>query len=49
MSSALHVHSMYSLLDGYSTPKENLEQAKKNWIKSIGCYRAWIGIFLGVL
>ena len=35
MSSALHVHSMYSLLDGYSTPKENLEQAKKIGLKAL--------------
>ena len=35
MSSRLHVHSMYSLLDGYATPKENLDRAKEIGLKAI--------------
>ena len=34
MYSALHNHSHYSLLDGYATPKEYLEQAKKIGLKA---------------
>ena len=34
MYSSLHNHSMYSLLDGYATPKEYLEQAKKIGLKA---------------
>ena len=34
MYSALHTHSHYSLLDGYATPKEYLEQAKKIGLKA---------------
>ena len=36
MYSALHNHSHYSLLDGYATPKEYLEQAKKDGCKALG-------------
>lgn len=32
--SSLHNHTMYSLLDGYGTPKEMLEQCRKVGIKS---------------
>lgn len=32
--SSLHNHTMYSLLDGYGTPKEMLEQCRKIGIKS---------------
>ena len=35
MSSRLHVHSMYSLLDGYATPKENLDRARDIGLKAI--------------
>ena len=33
MYSSLHNHSMYSLLDGYATPKEYLERAKEIGLK----------------
>ena len=29
MYSSLHNHTMYSLLDGYATPKEYLDRAKE--------------------
>ena len=32
--SSLHNHSMYSLLDGYSTPKEYLERAREVGLKA---------------
>lgn len=35
MSSRLHVHSHYSLLDGYATPKENLDRAKEIGLKAL--------------
>lgn len=34
MYSSLHNHSMYSLLDGYATPKEYLERAKEIGLKA---------------
>lgn len=34
MSSALHSHDMYSLLDGYSTPEENLKRASEIGLKA---------------
>ena len=34
MYSSLHNHTMYSLLDGYGTPKEMLEQCRKVGIKA---------------
>ena len=34
MYSSLHNHSMYSLLDGYGTPKEYLERAKEIGLKA---------------
>ena len=34
MYSSLHDHTMYSLLDGYGTPKEMLEQCRKVGIKA---------------
>ena len=34
MYSSLHNHSMYSLLDGYATPKEYLDRAKKVGLKA---------------
>ena len=34
MYSSLHNHSYYSLLDGYGSPKEMLEQAKKIGLKA---------------
>ena len=33
--SALHVHSMYSLLDGFGSPKENLDRAREIGLKAI--------------
>lgn len=36
MSSRLHTHSMYSLLDGYATPEENLKRASEIGAKAIG-------------
>ena len=35
MSSALHVHSHYSLLDGYATPEENLKRASDIGLKAL--------------
>ncbi|MBC5688086.1 DNA polymerase III subunit alpha [Mediterraneibacter sp. NSJ-55] len=35
MSSALHTHSMYSLLDGYATPEENLKRASELGLKAL--------------
>ena len=34
MYSSLHNHSMYSLLDGYATPKEYMERAKEIGLKA---------------
>ena len=34
MYSSLHNHSMYSLLDGYATPKEYLDRAKEIGLKA---------------
>ena len=34
MTSSLHNHSMYSLLDGYSYPKEYLDKAKELGLKA---------------
>lgn len=34
MSSRLHCHDMYSLLDGYATPKENLDRARELGLKA---------------
>lgn len=35
MSSSLHTHSNYSLLDGYSSPEENLKRASELGLKAI--------------
>lgn len=35
MYSSLHVHSMYSLLDGYSTPEENMKRAQAIGLKAL--------------
>ena len=35
MSSALHTHTMYSLLDGYATPEENLKRASEIGLKAL--------------
>lgn len=35
MSSSLHTHSMYSLLDGYATPEENLKRASEIGLKAL--------------
>lgn len=35
MSSSLHTHSYFSILDGYSSPEENLKQASKLGLKSL--------------
>lgn len=35
MSSSLHTHSQYSLLDGYATPEENLIRASKLGLKAL--------------
>lgn len=35
MSSSLHTHSNYSLLDGYSSPEENLKRASELGLKAV--------------
>ena len=35
MSSQLHCHSYFSILDGYSSPEENLKQADKLNLKAL--------------
>ena len=35
MSSSLHTHSMYSCLDGYATPEENLKRASEIGLKAL--------------
>lgn len=35
MSSSLHTHSYFSILDGYSSPEENLKRASELGLKSI--------------
>jgi DNA polymerase-3 subunit alpha len=35
MSSSLHTHSYFSILDGYSSPEENLKQASRLGLKSL--------------
>ena len=35
MYSSLHNHTYYSLLDGYGSPKEMLDRAKRNRVKGI--------------
>ena len=34
MSSSLHMHSYFSLLDGYSSPEENLKRASELGLKA---------------
>ena len=35
MSSSLHTHSHYSLLDGYALPEENLQRAEEIGLKAL--------------
>ena len=35
MSSSLHTHSYFSILDGYSSPEENLKRASELGLKAV--------------
>ena len=35
MSSSLHTHSYFSILDGFSSPEENLKRATELGLKSL--------------